>query len=202
MTEDQSVSTTGAQQAPPPPPPPSPPAPKRFDIGYLFGFAFRDPKALSKFMIGSPDGAAHPAAGSRPAGAARLRGAHGAGNAAGRRAPDARLGRFRRRAGRRPQGAGGCSGVFARGCCHGRGCRGDRDSLGSDRAVHGFSRSGRDFGPGQRRLGDLPRVRGTDRQGADPGGHHATGGDGPFQRRLPVERERRVGFAAVSAPTS
>ena len=53
MTEDQSVSTTGAQQAPPPPPPPSPPAPKRFDIGYLFGFAFRDPKALSKFMIGS-----------------------------------------------------------------------------------------------------------------------------------------------------
>ena len=53
MTEDQPVPTTGEQQAPPPPPPPSPPAPERFDIGHLFGFAFRDPKALSKFMIGS-----------------------------------------------------------------------------------------------------------------------------------------------------
>lgn len=62
MTEDQPVPTTDEQQAPPPPPPAPPastpaaprlPAPERFNIGHLFGFAFRDPKALSKFMIGS-----------------------------------------------------------------------------------------------------------------------------------------------------
>ena len=53
MTEDQPVPATDEQQAPPPPPPPSPPAPERFDIGHLFGFAFRDPKAMSKFLIGS-----------------------------------------------------------------------------------------------------------------------------------------------------
>ena len=52
MTEDQPVPTTG-EQTPPPPPPPTPPAPDRFDIGHLFGFAFRDPKAASKFLIGS-----------------------------------------------------------------------------------------------------------------------------------------------------
>ena len=52
MTEDQPVPTTG-EQTPPPPPPPTPPAPERFDIGQLFGFAFRDPKALSKFLVGS-----------------------------------------------------------------------------------------------------------------------------------------------------
>ena len=53
MTDDQPVPTTDEQEAPPPPPRPSPPAPERFNIGHLFGFAFRDPKALSKFMIGS-----------------------------------------------------------------------------------------------------------------------------------------------------
>ena len=59
MTENQPVPSTGEQAPPPPPPPPpaEPPAPPaasgRFDIGYLFGFAFRDPRALSKFMIGS-----------------------------------------------------------------------------------------------------------------------------------------------------
>ena len=53
MTDDQPVPTTDEQDAPPPPPPPSLPAPERFNIGHLFGFAFRDPKALSKFMIGS-----------------------------------------------------------------------------------------------------------------------------------------------------
>ena len=50
MTEDQPVLPT---DEPPPPPPPAPPAPERFDLGRLFAFAFRDPKALSKFVIGS-----------------------------------------------------------------------------------------------------------------------------------------------------
>ena len=50
MTEDQPVLPT---DEPPPPPPPAPPAPERFDLGGLFTFAFRDPKALSKFVIGS-----------------------------------------------------------------------------------------------------------------------------------------------------
>lgn len=50
MTEDQPVLPT---DEPPPPPPPAPPAPERFDLGSLFTFAFRDPKALSKFVIGS-----------------------------------------------------------------------------------------------------------------------------------------------------
>ncbi len=50
MTEDQTVLPT---DEPPPPPPPAPPAPERFDLGGLFTFAFRDPKALSKFVIGS-----------------------------------------------------------------------------------------------------------------------------------------------------
>ena len=50
MTEDQPVLPT---DEPPPPPPPAPPAPERFDLGRLFTFAFRDPKALSKFVIGS-----------------------------------------------------------------------------------------------------------------------------------------------------
>ena len=50
MTEDQPVLPT---DEPPPPPPPAPPAPERFDLGGLFRFAFRDPKALSKFVIGS-----------------------------------------------------------------------------------------------------------------------------------------------------
>lgn len=50
MTEDQPVETAGE---PPPPPPPTPPAPERFNLGHLFGFAFRDPNALSKFVIGS-----------------------------------------------------------------------------------------------------------------------------------------------------
>ena len=50
MTEDQPVLPT---DGPPPPPPPTPPAPERFDLGGLFTFAFRDPKALSKFVIGS-----------------------------------------------------------------------------------------------------------------------------------------------------
>ena len=48
MTEDQPVLSTDG-----PPPPPAPPAPERFDLGRLFAFAFRDPKALSKFVIGS-----------------------------------------------------------------------------------------------------------------------------------------------------
>ena len=40
--------------APPPAPPtPPPPAAPRFDLGALFGFAFRDPRAVSKFLIGS-----------------------------------------------------------------------------------------------------------------------------------------------------
>ncbi len=51
MTEDQPVLPT--DEPPPPPPPPAPPAPERFDLGGLFRFAFRDPKALSKFVIGS-----------------------------------------------------------------------------------------------------------------------------------------------------
>ena len=50
MTEDQRVETAGE---PPPPPPPTPPAAERFNLGRLFGFAFQDPKALSKFVIGS-----------------------------------------------------------------------------------------------------------------------------------------------------
>ncbi len=50
MTEDQPVLPT---DEPPPPPPPAPPAPERFELGRLFAFAFRDPKALSKFVIGS-----------------------------------------------------------------------------------------------------------------------------------------------------
>jgi len=50
MTEDQPVLPT---DGPPPPPPPAPPAPERFDLGGLFTFAFRDPRALSKFVIGS-----------------------------------------------------------------------------------------------------------------------------------------------------
>lgn len=51
MTDDQSAKTNG--ELPPPPPPPAPPAREGFDLGYLFAFAFRDPKALSKFVIGS-----------------------------------------------------------------------------------------------------------------------------------------------------
>lgn len=50
MTEDQPVLPA---DEPPPPPPPTPPAPERFDLGRLFTFAFQDPKALSKFLIGS-----------------------------------------------------------------------------------------------------------------------------------------------------
>ena len=50
MTDDQPVLPA---DEPPPPPPPAPPAPERFDLGRLFTFAFRDPKALSKFVIGS-----------------------------------------------------------------------------------------------------------------------------------------------------
>lgn len=51
MTEDRPTPPT--DEAPPPPPPPAPPAPERFDLGHLFAFAFRDPNALSKFVIGS-----------------------------------------------------------------------------------------------------------------------------------------------------
>ena len=53
MTEDQPVLPSGEPPPPPPPAPPAPPAPERFDLGRLFAFAFRDPKALSKFVIGS-----------------------------------------------------------------------------------------------------------------------------------------------------
>lgn len=53
MTDDQPVPIPDDQEAPPPPPPPGAPGPERFDIGYLFGFAFRDPRAVSKFLIGS-----------------------------------------------------------------------------------------------------------------------------------------------------
>lgn len=54
MTEDQPLLPT-SEPPPPPPPPDAAPAPakERFDLGHLFGFAFRDPKALSKFVIGS-----------------------------------------------------------------------------------------------------------------------------------------------------
>lgn len=48
MTEDQPVAATDQ-----PPPPPAAPPPERFDLGRLFAFAFRDPKALAKFVIGS-----------------------------------------------------------------------------------------------------------------------------------------------------
>lgn len=64
MSEDRAI-TTAAGAAPPPPPPSSPPAaipppeppppgppPDRFDVGALLGFAFRDPRALSKFLVG------------------------------------------------------------------------------------------------------------------------------------------------------
>ena len=59
MNEDHPV-LAGEDAAPPPPPSPSSgaaatgaaPARERFDLGSLFTFAFRDPKALSKFLIG------------------------------------------------------------------------------------------------------------------------------------------------------
>jgi hypothetical protein len=54
MTDDQPVLPTSEPPPPPPPPDPAPaPARERFDLGHLFAFAFRDPKALSKFVIGS-----------------------------------------------------------------------------------------------------------------------------------------------------
>ena len=48
-----SDTTVPAAEASPPPPPPNSGAPARFDLGALFAFAFRDPRALSKFVIGS-----------------------------------------------------------------------------------------------------------------------------------------------------
>lgn len=47
-----SDSTVPSAEVPPPPPPKSG-APGRFDLGRLLGFAFRDPRAVSKFVIGS-----------------------------------------------------------------------------------------------------------------------------------------------------
>ncbi len=51
MSEDQ-ILLSGETPTPPPPPPSSAPKSAPFDLGALFGFAFRDPRSLSKFLIG------------------------------------------------------------------------------------------------------------------------------------------------------
>ena len=60
MTEELAGATSGPSADLPPPPPPSPGRPSppfrtdgSFDLGGLLSFAFKDPNALSKFLIGS-----------------------------------------------------------------------------------------------------------------------------------------------------
>ncbi len=56
MSDEQNlIPTDPSPGAPPPPPPPSGTTPEalRFDLGHLFAFAFRDPRAVSRFVLGS-----------------------------------------------------------------------------------------------------------------------------------------------------